>query len=122
MSIPSLLPDAEYDVMTVIWDQPSPITSIQVTALIKPNKNWKTQTVLTLLSRLTKRVYLKSEKIGKELHHTPLVSKAEYLEAETGSFIKKYHGNSLKGLLNLNYSPISRQASAKPHRCKNLAI
>ena len=104
MFVPSPLPDAEYEIMLIIWDQPAPITSMQVAALAGPLKNWKAQTVLTLIGRLTKRGYLASEKRGKELYHTPLVSKDEYIRAETGSFMKKFHGNSLKGLVSALYS------------------
>ena len=104
MPVPSLLPDAEYEIMLIIWEQTAPVTSMQVAALAMPLKNWKSQTVLTLLGRLAKRGFLASEKRGKELYHTPLISKEEYIEAETGSFMKRFHGNSLKGLVSALYS------------------
>jgi len=98
------LPDAEFDIMRIIWSQPSPISSLQVAALAAPEKHWKQQTVLTLLTRLTGRGFLNSEKQGKERIYTPLVSQEAYLNQETGAFVQRFHKNSLTGLMNALYA------------------
>lgn len=95
------IPDAEFEVMQLIWSQPPPISSIQVTGL---QVRWKHQTVLTLLTRLTKRGYLSSEKLGKDRFYTPTLSRDEYLSTETGYFMKKFHQNSLMGLMSALYA------------------
>jgi predicted transcriptional regulator len=94
-----LLPDAEYDVMQIIWGQPVPITSAQVAALAEPLRNWKLSTTLTLLRRLADRGFLHNEKRGKELHYTPLVTREAYIKAETNRFMEKFHKKSLHGLM-----------------------
>lgn len=94
------IPEAEFEVMQIIWSQPPPISSIQVTGL---QKKWKHQTVLTLLTRLTKRGYLLSEKLGKDRFYTPAMSRDEYLSLETGYFMQKFHQNSLMGLMSALY-------------------
>jgi len=98
------LPDAEFDIMQIIWSHPTPISSMQITALTAPEKKWKPQTVLTLLTRLTQRGFLASEKQGKERFYTPLVSQEEYLNRETGQFVRRFHKNSLTGLMNALYA------------------
>ncbi|MCL2461598.1 MAG: BlaI/MecI/CopY family transcriptional regulator [Defluviitaleaceae bacterium] len=98
------MPDAEFDVMQIVWSQPSPVSSMQVAALAAPEKQWKPQTVLTLLARLTKRGFLLSEKQGWERVYTPLVSKEAYLNQETGDFVRKFHKDSLTGLMNALYA------------------
>ena len=100
----SRLPDAEFDVMQIIWSQPSPISSMQIAALTAPEKKWKPQTVLTLLLRLTQRGFLSSEKQGKERMFTPLITQEDYLNQETGLFMRKFHKNSLTGLMNAFFS------------------
>ena len=92
------LPDAEFDVMQMIWGQPSPISSVQIFALLTPEKNWKPQTLLTLLTRLEKRGFLSSEKRGRERFYTPFIARKDYLKKETNLFIKRYHMDSLTGL------------------------
>ena len=93
------LPEAEFAAMQIIWTQGGPITSSRVAELLKPQKGWKHQTVSTLLSRLTEKGFLSSEKAGKERHYHPLVEKEDYLRQETGRFVKEFHKNSLTGLM-----------------------
>ena len=58
-------------------------------------KEWKTQTAITLLLRLVERGFLQTSKNGKEREYYPIISKDEYLKFETKSFVNLYHGNSL---------------------------
>jgi len=59
--------------------------------------------VLTLLVRLIEKGFLESEKKGKERIYTPLISREEYLSAETESFFDKLHGNSIRSLVSTLY-------------------
>jgi len=93
------LPDAEFDVMQIVWGQPTPISSVQIFNLAAPHKSWKPQTVLTLLTRLVSRGFLSSEKKGKERYYAPLITREEYLNQETGMFVQRFHKNSLTGLM-----------------------
>lgn len=91
------LPDAEFELMKAIWSIEPPVTTAQIRAVL--DKDWKGQTVLTLLSRLTERGFLKSEKNGKERNYYPLVTREEYLRFETGNFLENYHENSISSLV-----------------------
>lgn len=99
-----VLPDAEFDIMQIIWGEETPISSMRVYSLTLPEKNRKPQTVLTLLTRLEKRGFLSSEKRGKERFYTPLVSREAYLNQETGLFMRRFHKNSLMGLMSALFS------------------
>ena len=97
------LPDAEFDVMKVIWDNEPPVTTTSVREQLGKEKEWKIQTVVTLMLRLVERGFLRSEKHGKERTYFPLVSKEDYLKFETGNFMKQYHNSSLFNLINTLY-------------------
>ena len=97
------LPDAEFEIMRVIWQNEPPISTNQIIAELGDENHWKPQTVLTLLVRLIERGFLSSEKIGKERTYYPLVHEEDYLQTETENFMKKYHHNSLTGLVNTLY-------------------
>jgi predicted transcriptional regulator len=99
------LPDAEFEIMKVIWQSDmEQITTNQIIAALGDGDNRKPQTVLTLLVRLIERGFLNSEKVGKERTYAPLVDEQDYLQTETASFIEKYHKNSLSGLVKTLYN------------------
>lgn len=97
------LPDAEFDIMKVVWANKPPITTTIIMEQLGKEKDWKIQTVVSLMLRLVKRGFLCSEKHGKERIYFPIVSKEDYLKFETGNFIKQYHDSSLFNLINTLY-------------------
>jgi len=97
------LPDAEFEVMKVIWRNTPPMTTMQIMAKLDPEKTWKPQTLLTLLVRLIEKGFLISEKAGKERNYTPAILEQDYLRLETGDFVRRYHGNSVGSLVKTLY-------------------
>lgn len=97
------LPDAEFDIMKVVWANDPPITTSEIMKQLGKEKEWKIQTIVSLMLRLTTRGFLRSEKHGKERTYFPLVAKEDYLKFETGNFIKHYHNNSFLNLVTTLY-------------------
>ena len=97
------LPDAEFEVMRVIWRSEPPVTTAQIIKLLEPRNSWKPQTVMTMLVRLIEKKFLSSGKEGRGRSYTPLISEMEYLRAETGSFMERLRGNSVGSLIRTMY-------------------
>jgi BlaI family penicillinase repressor len=99
------LPDAEFEVMQAIWQFNPPVTSNMLIEVLERDsgKVWKPQTVHTLLGRLSDKGFLRSEKDGKERLFSPLVGRDEYLQFETQSFVRQYHGGNRLNLINALY-------------------
>ena len=97
------LPDAEFTVMKAIWSLNSPITTNEITNKLA-DKSWKPQTLLTVLKRLSEKGFLNIIKEGKQHQYKVLITEDEYLEIETGSFLKRYAGNSIGALVKTLYS------------------
>ena len=97
------LPDAEFDIMKVVWANNPPITTSEIMKQLGEEKEWKIQTIVSLMLRLTARGFLHSEKHGKERTYFPLIAKEDYLKFETGNFIKNYHNNSFLNLVTTLY-------------------
>ena len=97
------LPEAEFDIMKVVWANEPPLTTPVIMEQLGKDRDWKIQTVVTLMLRLVERGFLRSEKHGKERTYYPLVSKEDYLKFETGNFMKQYHNSSLFNLINTLY-------------------
>ena len=98
------LPDAEFEVMKVVWANDPPITTNIIMEQLGKEKEWKAQTIITLLLRLTKREFIRTEKNGKERTFFPIVSKEEYLKFESGDFMERFHSNSFISLVATLYN------------------
>lgn len=93
------LPDAEFEIMKVVWANEPPITTGIIMEQLGKEKEWKAQTIITLLLRLVDRGFVRTEKNGKERTYFPLVAKTDYLKFETGAFMERFHGNSFTSLV-----------------------
>jgi predicted transcriptional regulator len=97
------LPDAEFDIMKVVWANEPSVTTSEIMKQLGFQKEWKIQTVVSLMLRLTERGFLRSEKHGKERTYFSLVDKEDYLKFETGNFLKQFHDNSFLNLVTTMY-------------------
>lgn len=95
------LPDAELEIMKVIWHNECPISTSEVKRIIDEESDVKRtqQTVQTLINRLIAKEYITKDKRGKEYIYTPLVAEKDYVEFESEQFLKKMHGNSVANLM-----------------------
>ena len=98
------LPDAEFEVMQVVWANEPPVTTSLIMSELGFRKGWKIQVVVTLMQRLTERGFLRSEKHGKERTYYPTVNQEDYLKFETGNFLKQFHNNSFLNLVTTMYA------------------
>ncbi len=83
------LPQAELDIMKIIWSTHEPVTSSMIMEKLK-HTDTKQQTVVTFLTRLEKKGFLRSEKPGKEREFYILVSEEEYMQFEARSFFNNF--------------------------------
>lgn len=96
------LPDGEFEIMKAVWQSEEPITSTFLTEKLKvilPEKDWKQQTVMTMLVRLQQKGFLRSEKTGKERLYYSCISEEKYLKVEAESFRDRFKVGSFSGLV-----------------------
>lgn len=105
------LPETEYEVMSTIWRNEPPVTTSLIMEQLGNKKNWKLQTLTTLLNRLIDRGFLESEKIGKERKYYPIIMEEDYIRFETEYFVKHYHKNSIYNLVSAfcDHTDVSKQ-------------
>ncbi len=97
------IPDTELEIMQVIWNNPTPITTSQVKKILEEERPWSVGALQTLLNRLIDRGFLKGEMRGKSKTYTPLVDERDYLVLESRSFLKRLSGNSITRLVTSLY-------------------
>lgn len=96
------LPDGEFEIMKAVWQSEEPVTSPQLTEKLRvllPERDWKQQTVMTMLVRLEKKGFLRSEKNGKDRLYFSLCSENDYMQVESESFRGRFRNSSFSGLV-----------------------
>jgi len=100
----SRLPDAELEIMKIIWKCGGIATSFQISQGLEGKKEWAVTTILNFLARMVDRGFLTVQRSGKVNTYISIVDEQEYLEMESRSFLERLHGNSLKSLIAALYS------------------
>jgi len=94
------LPNSELEIMMIIWSYRDTVTRSEVEEkLIKKGRRLDETSILTYLSRLQKRGFLKVEKKGKKNFYTPLITEEEYMQKESKRILKQMFHSSLKNFV-----------------------
>lgn len=89
------LPDSELEVMQVLWELEAPAARSEVGAALKDIHPMAQTTLLTLLSRLADKGFVRIEKAGRGSVYIPLVEKRDYLAVQSSRFYEKLCGGSM---------------------------
>ena len=89
------LPDAELEVMQALWRCTPPVARAEIDGILKDTHPMALTTLLTLLSRLSERGFIRIEKASRSARYIPLVTREEYLAAQSRRFLDKLCGGSL---------------------------
>jgi BlaI family transcriptional regulator, penicillinase repressor len=98
------LPDSELDIMLVIWEAGKPVSRSYIENHINKKKSLATTTILSLLSRLSDKGFIKSSKEGKRNIYSSIINEQEYLQNEGKTILEKLYGNSLKNFVTSLYN------------------
>lgn len=108
------LPDAELSVMQAVWSCKKEATRQEIESHLGKDHNQALTTLLTELSRLADKGFLKVTKNGRSNMYRPLVSRDEYLAAQSKSFVDTLCGGSMSVFANaLCDSGISKEDLAE---------
>lgn len=92
--------ESELVLMKIIWKNGgTALYSLIMEELEKDGNKWKNNTVLTLLSRLAGKKYLKIKKIGRRNEYIAAVTEEEYQSIQTESFLDTVYGGNVKNLV-----------------------
>ena len=90
------LPDTEFEVMQAIWRSPIPATRANIEMLLKETHPMALTTLLTILTRLSDKKFIRIEKEGRTSRYYPLVAEQDYLAAQGKRFFNKLCGGNLE--------------------------
>lgn len=93
------LPDAELEIMLVIWAADKAVSSSYVLDQLRTKRQWALATLMTVLSRLTEKGFLTCEKNGRFNSYRPLISEDDYKASEGKSTLVNLFGNSVQHMV-----------------------
>mgnify|MGYP001046479474 CR=1 FL=1 len=97
------IPDAELELMMVIWDSEQPVSRMEIEMKLGNGRDVVPSTLLSLLSRLEKRGFVRKEKQGNINYYNALVEKSAYLQEEGQRVLDKMFDSSLKNFVTALY-------------------
>lgn len=92
---------SELEVLQVLWNNHNTATSTYIHQQLSQLKEWKLNTVITFLARLSDKGYVKADKKGrgKPSQYTAIVTEEKYKQMETHMFLDAVHKGSVKSLM-----------------------
>lgn len=94
------LSGAELEIMKTVWPNEGPVLfAFLLNELAAKGKTWQKNTLITLLSRLMDKGYLKAKKLGRRNEYTPLISETDYQTAQTKILLDKVFEGNATGLI-----------------------
>ena len=88
------LPDGELEVMQLLWEMETPAPRAAVEAEMQKLRPMAQTTLLTLLTRLAEKGFVKIEKQGRSSVYTPLVARADYQAQQSRRIWDRIFGGS----------------------------
>ena len=92
------LPDSELTVMQALWACGEPATRAHIEQNLPADHDMALTTLLTLLTRLNEKGFLAAEKAGRGNIYTPLITREDYLAAQSRRFVDQLCGGSMSVL------------------------
>lgn len=98
------LSDVELDIMLIVWDAKEPISAPKILERIFVKHSWALSSLMTALSRLVNKGYLKCDRSSGNNLYSSLVDEESYKSQESGSILSKLYGNSLPRFVSCLYN------------------
>ncbi|MDE6232723.1 MAG: BlaI/MecI/CopY family transcriptional regulator [Lachnospiraceae bacterium] len=92
--------DYELELMKIIWANGGTALYVEIVkALEDKGTPWTKNTIITLLSRLINKGFLKANKTGFRNQYIAIVLETDYQEAQTKTLLDKLYEGNAKGLV-----------------------
>ena len=86
------LPDSELELMQIIWDREPPVTRPEIEEALAKTHPLAPTTILTFLTRLCDKGFLKLERRGKVNYYTPIITRKAYLAQASRGVLDQLFG------------------------------
>ncbi len=98
------LGEAELEIMQVLWDSETPVTSNYILKELRERRKWQLSTLMTSLTRLEKKGFVHCDRATGSNLYTPLIPENEYKTGASKNFLEKLYNNSIQNMIATLYS------------------
>ena len=95
MKVIKRLPESELEIMQIIWKEPAPVSRILIEERLQQEHPLAPTTILTLLTRLCEKSFLKMKKEGRPNYSYPVITEKQYLASARRSFLDRLFQGSV---------------------------
>ncbi len=111
------LPDGELEIMQIVWRNEPPVSRGDIEEALRGRRALAPSTIITFLSRLCGRGFLRVERSGRTNLYTPLISQKDYLAGESRRMLDRLYGGSLSAFaVSLSDGGVSKEELAELRR------
>lgn len=93
------LGEAEVEIMQVIWDSDSPVTSNFILKQLQDSRKWQLSTLMTSLARLADKGFVACDRSTGSNLYTALILENQYKTRASRQFLEKLYHNSLRNMV-----------------------
>lgn len=98
------LGEAELEIMQVIWDSDSPVTSNYILKKLQGRRKWQLSTLMTSLARLADKGFVSCDRSTGSNLYASIISENEYKAGASRHFLEKLYNNSIQNMVATLYS------------------
>ena len=118
------LPNGELEIMQIVWQCEPPVSRSVIEEALNRQKHLAPSTILTFLTRLCDRGFLRMERHGRRNLYTPLITRKEYLAGESRRLLDRRYdlgkadlGRISRGAARVCFSPGAEVGARGRSRC-----
>lgn len=89
------LGEAELEIMQVIWNSNSAVTSNYILKELEGKRRWSLSTLMTSLARLSAKEFVKCDRTSGTNMYSYIISESEYKASAGTGFLKSLYNNSI---------------------------
>ena len=93
------LGEAELEIMQVIWDSGSPVTSTYILNELQGRRKWQLSTLMTSLKRLSDKGFVHCDRSTGSNLYTAVILENEYKAGASMHFLEKLYNNSIQNMI-----------------------
>ncbi|MDE5894362.1 MAG: BlaI/MecI/CopY family transcriptional regulator [Acetatifactor sp.] len=93
------LGEAELEIMQVMWNSESPVTSNYILKELQGRRRWQLSTLMTSLSRLSDKGFVSCDRSTGTNLYTPIIMENEYKTGASRNLLEKLYNNSIQNMV-----------------------